>query len=102
LWQDAAVRPSFNTSGPCFPDEHYMVPPERRLGRALELIEEGKYFTLTAGRQTGKTTSLFWLVEHLNAGGKYLAMWVDLQVARENPDPATAFRTLLGKLDRTI
>lgn len=96
------MRPSFNTSGPCFPDEHYMVPPERRLGRALELIEEGKYFTLTAGRQTGKTTSLFWLVEHLNAGGKYLAMWVDLQAARENPDPATAFRTLLGKLDRTI
>ena len=28
---------------PCFPDEHYMLPPERRLGRVLELVDDGKY-----------------------------------------------------------
>ena len=50
--------PSFNTSGPCIPGEHYMLPPERRLGEVLTLIEERKFFTLHAGRQTGKTTSL--------------------------------------------
>jgi hypothetical protein len=32
------VRPSFNTAGPCFPGEHYMLPPEPQLGRVLELI----------------------------------------------------------------
>lgn len=52
------MKPSFNTAGPCLPGEHYMPPPERRLGRVLELIEANKYFTLHAGRQTGKTTSL--------------------------------------------
>ena len=58
LWHSpAAMLLSFNTAGPCFPDEHYMLPPERRLGRIMELIERGKYFTLHAGRQTGKTTS---------------------------------------------
>jgi hypothetical protein len=51
------MRLSFNTAGPCIPGEHYMLPPERCLGPPLELIEERKYFTLHAGRQTGKTMS---------------------------------------------
>lgn len=52
---------SFNIAGPCIPGEHYMLPPERRLGLVQQLIEERKYFTPHAGRQTGKTTSLMWL-----------------------------------------
>jgi hypothetical protein len=44
------MRPSFNIAGPCVPGEHYMLPPERRLGEVMELIEDGKYFTLHAGR----------------------------------------------------
>ena len=35
---------SFNTAGPCVPGEHYMLPPERRLERILQLIERHKYF----------------------------------------------------------
>lgn len=94
----ARMRPSFNTSGPCVAGEHYMLPPERRLSRALTLIEDGKYFTLAAGRQTGKTTSLMWLARHINAGDRYRALWVDIQAAREKPDPATAFRTVLRNM----
>jgi hypothetical protein len=86
------VKPSFNTAGPCFPDEHYMLPPERRLGRVMELVDDGKYFTLVAGRQTGKTTSARWLVHHYRAGQRFRAIWVDVQEAREQPDPAKAFR----------
>ncbi len=93
---------SFNTTGPCFPDEHYMLPPERRLGRVMELIERGKYFTLHAGRQTGKTTSAQWLTEHYNAGDRYCAIWFDLQTARDQPDPAKAFVTVLDKLDAGV
>lgn len=93
------MRPSFNIAGPCFADEHYMIPPERRLADVLELIEEHRFFTLTAGRQTGKTTSCFWLEEHLNETGSWRALWVDVQTAREQPDPTKAFRTILGKLD---
>ncbi|HRI63561.1 MAG TPA: AAA-like domain-containing protein [Polyangium sp.] len=95
------MRPSFNTAGPCIRGEHYMLPPERRLSDAMELIEEHKFFTLTAGRQTGKTTSLMWLEEHYNQTGQWRALWVDIQTAREEPDPAKAFRTVLGKLDKT-
>ncbi len=96
------MRPSFNVAGPCFPDEHYMLPPERRLGRVMELVEEGKYFTLHAGRQTGKTTSAQWLAEHYNAGERYRAVWFDLETARDQPDPARAFVTVLSKLDMGV
>ena len=93
------MRPSFNTTGPCFPDEHYMLPPERRLGRIMELVDDGKYFTLHAGRQTGKTTSAQWLTHHYNTNDRFRAVWFDLQTARDDPDPASAFRTVLDRLD---
>ncbi len=93
------MRLSFNTTGPCFADEHYMLPPERRLGDVMERIEDRKFFTFTAGRQTGKTTSCMWIMEHLNKTGEWRAIWVDLEKAREQPDPVKAFRTVLGKLD---
>jgi tRNA synthetases class I (W and Y) len=54
------------------------------------LIEEHRFFTLHAGRQTGKTTSARWLVEHLDGGGRFHAAWIDRQIAREEPDPAKA------------
>lgn len=93
---------SFNTTGPCIPGEHYMLPPVRRLGRVQELIEERKFFTLHAGRQTGKTTSLMWLAEHYNATGRVRALWVDIETAREQPDPQKAFRSVLGNFDRAF
>jgi len=96
------MRPSFNTAGPCIPGEHYMLPPERRLGRVMELIDEAKYFTLHAGRQTGKTTSARWLADQYNAGDRYRAIWVDVQCAREEPDPALAFKILLDELDSAV
>jgi len=77
-----------------------MIPPGRRLGEVLELIEERKFFTLTAGRQTGKTTSLLWLERHIEEAGSARALWVDLEMAREEPDPALAFRVVLELIDR--
>jgi hypothetical protein len=79
-----------------------MLPPERRLGRALELIESHLYFTLHAGRQTGKTTSLHWLEAHLNATGRWRAVWVDLETAREQSDVARVMAVILSNLDRVL
>jgi hypothetical protein len=79
-----------------------MLPPERRLGPVLELIEEHRYFTLHAGRQTGKTTSLMWLERHFNATGRWRALWVDVETAREQPDPPLALRSILMNFDRAL
>lgn len=96
------MLPSFNTAGPCIPGEHYMLPPERRLGRVMKLIEDRKFFTLRAGRQTGKTTSARWLAQHYNAGEKYRAIWADIETAREQPDPEAAFAAVIEKLDFAV
>ncbi|MEM9460114.1 MAG: ATP-binding protein [Myxococcota bacterium] len=96
------MRPSFNIAGPCIEGEHYMLPPELRLERILELVEDRRYFTLNAGRQVGKTTSARWMVEHYNAGDRFCALWVDVQDARELPDPEQAFTLVLDDLDRAV
>jgi hypothetical protein len=96
------MRPRFNVAGPCFPGEHYMLPPERRLGRVMELIDDGLYFTLHAGRQTGKTTSVQWLTGHYNGGERVRAVWFDLQIARDQPDLHKAFTTVLNVLDMGV
>jgi type II secretory pathway predicted ATPase ExeA len=96
------MRPSFNTAGPCFEDEHYMLPPSLRLGRVMELVDDGKVFTLQAVHQSGKTTSARWLADHYNAGERYRAIWVDIQSAREQPDPARAFAMVLRELDWAV
>ncbi len=79
-----------------------MLPPERRLERVQRLIDEHKYFTLHAGRQTGKTTSLMWLERHLNDSGRWRALWVDLQTAREQPDPTAALPIVVQLIDRAL
>ncbi|MCI5190750.1 MAG: ATP-binding protein, partial [Candidatus Electrothrix sp. AS4_5] len=50
----------FNTTGPCFPRLHYMLPPKDRLiGASLDrYIQNELYWVLHAPRQTGKTTFL--------------------------------------------
>ncbi|MBK8256530.1 MAG: AAA-like domain-containing protein [Polyangiaceae bacterium] len=96
------MKPRFNTTGPCYADEHYMLPPERRLGRIMELIDDGRYFTLHAGRQTGKTTSAQWLIRHYNSGEQFSAIWVDLQTARDESNPEVAFVTVLNNVDDAL
>jgi len=96
----------FNTTGPCEPELHYMLPPGRRLGRVRELIEQERFFTFHAGRQTGKTTSARWLVDELNREGRFAAAWVDLQPAGRKPDPvptmAAALLALRISLERDV
>ncbi|MDG4594247.1 MAG: AAA-like domain-containing protein [Candidatus Contendobacter sp.] len=79
----------FNTEGPVRSDLHYCLPPLHRwnLDDVLTLIERQKYFLLHAPRQTGKTSCLLALMEHLNREGRYRAVYANLetaQVAREN------------------
>ena len=64
----------FNTAGPCHPDDHYMLPPERRLPEVRRLIDEKAYFVIHAPRQTGKTTFVGSLAQALTSEGRYAAL----------------------------
>ncbi|MFO0601901.1 MAG: AAA-like domain-containing protein [Polyangiales bacterium] len=92
----------FNIAGPCFAREHYMIPVERRAATTLALIEQGRWFSLVSGRQTGKTTVVKHLAKSLTARGDRLVLWVDLQVARDQTDPAVALRAVFGALANAL
>lgn len=49
----------FNVTGTCYPDDHYMVDISERIKTIEQMIERGDYFCINAGRQYGKTTTLW-------------------------------------------
>ncbi|MGB0384364.1 MAG: AAA-like domain-containing protein [Ardenticatenaceae bacterium] len=79
----------FNTAGPVKGEDHYCLPPLERfdLFEIEMLIAQKKYFVLHAPRQTGKTSYLLALSDHLNEQGKYNCLYFNVegaQTAREN------------------
>ncbi|MBK1647727.1 AAA family ATPase [Rhabdochromatium marinum] len=74
----------FNTEGPNQSERHYSLPPLSRwdLDAILGLIDQDKYFLLHAPRQTGKTSCLLALAEHLNQAGRYRALYVNIESAQ--------------------
>ncbi|NOY25697.1 MAG: ATP-binding protein [Oligoflexia bacterium] len=80
-------RRFFNTTGPCRPEKHYMLPTLRRLPEVRRLVDEERYFVVHAARQTGKTTSMRALAENLRADG-YVALHVSLEASRQTPSLA--------------
>ena len=77
----------FNTTGPCFPDEHYMLPALDRLPGIRELVAGGNYFVIHAPRQTGKTTALQALVQEINEKGEMFALYCSLETLQNRSDP---------------
>ena len=77
----------FNTTGPCFPDEHYMLPALDRLPGIREFVADGNYFVIHAPRQTGKTTALKVLVREINEKGEMFAVYCTLETLQNRSDP---------------
>ncbi len=85
----------FNTTGPCFPDEHYMLPALDRLPGIRELVASGNYFVIHAPRQTGKTTALQALVREINEKGEFAAIYCSLETIQKMMKvPETAIREI--------
>lgn len=96
----------FNTAGPSVAADHYLIDPLVRidLPEIETLIERQRYFVLHAPRQTGKTTSLLALMEHLNTKGVYRALYCNIeaaQAARDNvPEGMAAIARALASAAR--
>jgi AAA domain len=91
----------FNNAGPQQPQNHYTLDPLRRIkvDELQDLIDQGRYFVLHAPRQTGKTTALYAMMQHYNAGTQYRALYVNVeagQAARE--DVVQAMRGMASSL----
>lgn len=68
----------FNTSGPCDPERHYTLLRPALLAKGQRLVEQGRYFTLFAPRQSGKTTYFQLLFRQLQSQG-YLPIWISFE-----------------------
>lgn len=68
---------SFNITGACNPQEHYMVNLDSRLAEIKKMVDTGKYFVINRGRQYGKTTTLKALEQYLS--DSYIILGMDFQ-----------------------
>lgn len=95
----------FNTTGPCNPTDHYMLPATERLeGMNVErLFAQKSYFVLHAPRQTGKTTAMFELARQVTERGYYTGVLVSMEVGAGFPDDVgMAEEAILGEWQQNI
>ena len=88
----------FNVAGPCFPEEHYMLPALDRMPQIRRCVARRQYFVIHAPRQTGKTTALQALVRELNAGGEMVALYCSLETLQKAKDPARSAEAICDLL----
>lgn len=82
----------FNTTGPCRPEMHYLLPPQARLPRRdlQRLIDKELYWVLHAPRQTGKTSFLMSWMRSLNESGQVVACYVTVERCQGIEEPEKA------------
>jgi len=90
----------FNTTGPCFPWDHYMLPPADRLvGAQLDrYIRDKLYWVLHAPRQTGKTTFLKDWAREINSGDEAVACYVTIEFCQRLPEPERCMPALCSAI----
>ena len=71
------MKRTFNSTGYCDPELHYMVDLSSRLEQITAMIDAGDYFTINRARQYGKTTILTALADFLKE--KYNVISLDFQ-----------------------
>lgn len=96
------MKKYFNTTGPCNNKAHYMVPVLERNSEIMPLIEQGHYFVIHAARQTGKTTLLKTLTNHINSKDDYYALYCSLESVQVFTEPEKGIREILNNLKKVI
>ncbi|MFP3043738.1 PD-(D/E)XK nuclease domain-containing protein [Treponema primitia] len=92
----------FNTTGPCNPEDHYMLPPEERLvGTQLHrYIGDKLYWVLHAPRQTGKTTFLQSWMREINSGSEAVSCYVSVETCQGVPEAERAIPIICDAVRR--
>ena len=92
----------FNIAGPCFPDEHYMLPALERLPGIMRIVEQRSYFVLHAARQSGKTTALMALVEEINRKGEMNALYFTVETVQRFTDPRDGIPKIVERMRNAV
>ena len=92
----------FNIAGPCFPDEHYMLPALERLPGIMRIVEQRSCFVLHAARQSGKTTTLMALADEINAKGEMNALYFTVESVQRFTDPRDGIPKIVESMRNAI
>ncbi|MDR2200250.1 MAG: endonuclease NucS [Deltaproteobacteria bacterium] len=92
----------FNTTGPCVPSKHYMIPVLPRIQDIDEMIEGEFYFIIHAPRQSGKTTYLKLLTERINLDGNFYAINCSLATLRGTENEDIAMRKITAQINQSM
>ena len=92
----------FNIAGPCFPDEHYMLPALERLPGIMRIVEQRSNFVLHAARQSGKTTALMALVREINAKGEMNALYFTVETVQRFTDPRDGIPKIVESMRNAV
>jgi predicted AAA+ superfamily ATPase len=68
----------------------------------FQLIEDEKYFTIQSGRQSGKTTLLFDLLNHIKKSGDYYAFYCSLENIQTQPDEEKGIPAILSFIKSNV
>jgi len=85
----------FNTSGPCKPEDHYMIDIGEHFQNVRRLIDDKRYFILHAPRQTGKTTYMINFARKLNEDGRYVALYMNVEAGQACRDNVEAVNRII-------
>ncbi len=77
----------FNIFGPVYPQYHYHVNRTAVKAAMRQKIEKGRYFTLNAARQTGKTTLFQETLAELENTGTYFGILLDFELLTDVEKP---------------
>ncbi len=89
----------FNTSGPCNPELHYTVMREALIAKGKEKVNKGRYITLFAPRQSGKTTYFQLLLDALK--DDYVPIWISFENYKNIPR-TRFYQGLTGELTHAL
>jgi len=92
----------FNIAGPCFPDEHYMLPPLERLPGIMRIVEQRGYFVFHAARQSGKTTTLKALVREINGKERMIALYFTVETVQRFTDPKDGIPKIVESMRNAV
>ncbi|MEM7132274.1 MAG: ATP-binding protein [Chloroflexota bacterium] len=76
------MQREFNIFGPVYPDIHYHIDRIAVKQAVRDKIEKGRYFTLNAARQTGKTTIFREVIAELEETGDYFGILLSFEGLR--------------------
>jgi hypothetical protein len=99
---EAKCVKQFNTTGPCVPGPHYMLPVLARWPDVQEVLDNENNFILYAPHQSGKTTFIQHLTAKINEDGQRYAINPSIGTVRGQSEVSRVLETIVNQINMAL